>query len=204
MARRSNVRRSPAVKVEDLHPKLAPLVAEPREDTHMTEVNSDTDVPEKETEVDSEPEEEVESKRRKISSVCKLPPHLYMRLRVGNASTRLQKQLAIVEKWGNPELGVAFKRAILAVDEAVEALEALGEDWRPPRGTRGRPSSNVEVGGLVDIRPKFRDRYEGILEDEDLVSLEVQKVGSGFVKVVANSDGQGLVLPRGQVMVHKS
>lgn len=162
---------------------------------------------------DGTSEEPVDRNARE-KALRKLPKHLQYHVRMNTVAERVIKYAKLMAPWGIDELtgegddetppGVATQ-AVAAMKAFVDYLANMPEDYEPPAPKRAKRSGpkNIVVGGKVDIRPKFRDRYDGILEDEDFTGLEVTMVASGYVKVVTNSDGESIVLPRGQVMGHR-
>ena len=130
--------------------------------------------------------------------------HIQFAIRTNNIRNRVSEYGSSVASWECEDLVTAYSTAVEALDHIVDVLEAMPEDFVPPRAARRtKAKAKVEAGSHVDIREKFRSRYEGILEDVDMTNLEVTLVASGCVKVVTNSDEAKIVLPRGQVMIHR-
>jgi hypothetical protein len=141
------------------------------------------------------------------------PKHIQHAILINNMRNRVHAYGETTRPWEQEALTTAYSEAVEALDKVVDVLEAMPEDFVPPRAARRRTASKVEVGARIDIRPKHQEKYQGIVEDEDLTNLEVMLVASGCVKVYLNSErdedgnppekGGHIVLPRGQVMAHR-
>lgn len=115
---------------------------------------------------------------------------------------RLRK---MIDKFGkrykSDELNKELKAADLALRQAVATLSAMPDEAGYVQGT---PKLKLEPGVRVAIREKFHSKYEGLLEGDDLIDLEVVKVskGKGGQIIVKTADEQKIFLARGQIIVN--
>jgi len=109
------------------------------------------------------------------------------------------------EKLHNPDLVDAIdsaKKGILLLDETANLL-AEGDDAYKPQGVvgSGGGKKKPEIGSMVCLTEKAREKYEGLLEESEFVDLKVLKVKGSTLIVRALATEEKFKVPRGQVRV---
>lgn len=85
------------------------------------------------------------------------------------------------QRFEHAELTAVLDSAAASMKKALELIKALPDDCGLKAKSIG--SKAFDVGVKVDIKDRFRESYDDLLEPKDLVNLEVVKVAKGKVAV---------------------
>ncbi len=146
----------------------------------------------------------VSSPRAAKSTLC--PAHARA-VQCRRSAARLGKILGRMRTWVDDDAALVgnarrdLELATLALTRAARGLETLPADWRPTFARGGGSRPTLDVGSQIEIRPKYRKVYDGILEPEDLAALEVIAVSRGGAVVCRNAGNPRLIFPRSHVML---
>jgi len=117
---------------------------------------------------------------------------------VGKLVRRVERLRSIFE--GEDAVTDELAIASVALHGALNGVDALSNDWKPAAGSANATSTpRLNVGDLVDVHPKRRSSFEGLLDANELTGLHVLKV-VGKRYVVQSESGTRLTLAVNQIV----
>lgn len=144
--------------------------------------------------------------------LAKLPPHRRVAVKLANARARFAKiGIGRMAGWDkDPESPAAKAKAAFAsvvanIDEAIGAIEAIPDDWKPagkPAG-KGKSASKVEIvdGTPLAITDKQLANYKGMLDDDAYLQQLKAKEVRGTRVLCETPTGEKLLINRGHLRV---
>ena len=95
------------------------------------------------------------------------------------------------------EVTTALKASI---NEIIETLQD-GDEAYVPAGRLGGGKTKADVGSVVCLTEKAKEKYADLLEEEEMVDLTVLKVKGAQLIVKSKATEEKFKIPRGQVRV---
>lgn len=131
----------------------------------------------------------------------KLSPAKQYETKAKNSIERLNRIKAAVSGWSKPELVKSVDHAIDALEELVEELGTLPDDFKPPAAARAPSAAKpLDVGTTVAIREKVSEKYDDIIEPKDREGMKVVTTKKSRVLCQTRS-GEKVLIPRGHLSV---